>query len=256
MASTRLGPPCGRSSAFSPTGRLSGSRCPALGAFETHRDASAFEALVERHGRMVLAVCRGVLNDPSAAEDIFQATFLVLLRKAGSLWAVNGSLGSWLYRVAYRMAIEANPAPPGVARWKGGPGRWRMRIRVCAEHRGRHPPGVHEEIGRLPEKYRAPIVLCHLEQMTHAEAPANWAGPWGWCGAGCPSAGILQGAPDAARTGASGGVLMTVFSEQAAMAAVPRAGSMRRSVTRRPVAAGQAAAGAVSAAALASAIAC
>ena len=79
--------------------------------FATERDASAFEALVERHGRTVLAVCRGVLHDPNDAEDIFQATFLVLLRKAGSLWTVKGSLGSWLHRVAYRIAIKANRAP-------------------------------------------------------------------------------------------------------------------------------------------------
>src|SRR5579883_1938690 len=79
-----------------------------LERFASRRDGVAFEALVQRHGPMVLAVCRGVLKDPNDAQDAFQATFLVLVRKAGTLWAVKGSLGSWLYRVAQRIAIQAN----------------------------------------------------------------------------------------------------------------------------------------------------
>jgi len=66
----------------------------------------AFEALVERHGPMVFRVCRGVLRDEHAAEDAFQATFLVLARKARSLW-VKDSLGSWLHGVAHRVATRA-----------------------------------------------------------------------------------------------------------------------------------------------------
>src|SRR5690349_19730026 len=63
-----------------------------LERFASRRDGAAFEALVHRHGPMVLAVCRGILKDPNDVQDAFQATFLVLVRKAGSLWAVNGSL--------------------------------------------------------------------------------------------------------------------------------------------------------------------
>src|SRR4051794_33881891 len=74
--------------------------------FLDHRDESAFGALVERHGPRVLAVCRGVLRDEHAAEDAFQATFLVLVRKAGSIW-VGESLDGWLHRVAYRVSLQA-----------------------------------------------------------------------------------------------------------------------------------------------------
>jgi DNA-directed RNA polymerase specialized sigma24 family protein len=78
-----------------------------LERFVSRRDDVAFETLVRRHGPMVLAVCRGVLNDREAAEDAAQATFLVLVRKAGSVRA-GSSLGSWLYRVAYNMATQIN----------------------------------------------------------------------------------------------------------------------------------------------------
>jgi DNA-directed RNA polymerase specialized sigma24 family protein len=75
----------------------------------------AFAALVERHGPMVLRVCRSVLRDPHEAHDAFQATFLVLVRRAGSLW-VRESLGPWLHQVAYRVASCARSA--GTRRWR------------------------------------------------------------------------------------------------------------------------------------------
>src|SRR5580692_11359616 len=74
-----------------------------LERFAADRDEASFEMLVARHGPMVLGVCRGVLHDPHDAEDAFQATFLVLARKARSLW-VKGSLASWLYQIAIRIA--------------------------------------------------------------------------------------------------------------------------------------------------------
>jgi len=78
-----------------------------LAGFAARRDEAAFAALVARHGPMVLAVCRGILRDPHDAEDAFQATFLVLARKAGSAWA-EGQLGGWLHKVAYRIAVRAS----------------------------------------------------------------------------------------------------------------------------------------------------
>ncbi len=78
-----------------------------LDRFVSRRDEAAFAALVERHGTMVLAACRAVLREPSDAEDAFQATFLVLVRKAGSIW-VGDSLACWLYKVARRVAVQAS----------------------------------------------------------------------------------------------------------------------------------------------------
>jgi RNA polymerase sigma factor (sigma-70 family) len=138
-----------------------------------HEDGAelAFEALVERHGPMVFRVCRGVLRDEHAAEDAFQATFLVLARKARSLW-VKDSLGSWLHGVAHRVA----------SRVKADEARRRGHERRLAEARGAAWEVVpdcpysdaslilSEEIARLPEKYRAPIVLCYLEAMSYETA--------------------------------------------------------------------------------------
>src|SRR5580693_3807252 len=75
-----------------------------LERYVSHRDELAFQALVQRHGAMVMAVCRGVLDDPNDADDAFQAAFLLLARKAGALW-VHDSLGGWLHRVACRIAL-------------------------------------------------------------------------------------------------------------------------------------------------------
>ena len=108
MASTRLGETLrsiqllfsGQSVVGQPDAAL-------LRRFVTSRDEEAFCALVARHGPMVCAVCRDVLRDSHEVEDAFQATFLILVRRAGSLW-VDESLGGWLYRVAYHVSIRAN----------------------------------------------------------------------------------------------------------------------------------------------------
>src|SRR5580693_5658622 len=80
-----------------------------LDRFFADHDAAAFEVLVARHGPMVLSVCRGVLRDPNDAEDAFQATFLVLVKKGGSIRG-RDALGGWLYQVAHRVALRANAA--------------------------------------------------------------------------------------------------------------------------------------------------
>jgi RNA polymerase sigma factor (sigma-70 family) len=195
-----------------------------LERFTEHGDQAAFEALVHRHGPMVLAVCRNVLKEPGNAHDAFQSTFLVLVRKARSLWVVNGSLGSWLYRVAYRIAIGTNAAA--------------ARRRAAEKRAGELVPeawqqdpaddsllltALHEEIGLLAEKYRAPIVLCHLEQMTHAQA----ARQLGWTtdqvrGRVARARDVLGRRLRRRGLTLSGGLLVTLFCERAAPAAIPR----------------------------------
>ena len=177
---------------------------PNCGSGLPPHDPAAFEALVERHGRTVLSVCRGVLSDPNDAEDVFQATFLVLLGKARSTWAVKGSLGSWLYRVAYHTAIEANRS---TARRRAV--ERRAMEMATSESLGRGPgddivPVLHEEIGRLPEKYRARHpVSSRVDDALRGGPPArvdrgNGAGPRH------ESAGTFAEPPVAARAGGFG----------------------------------------------------
>ncbi len=144
---------------------------------------SAFGVLIERHGPMVLRVCRGVLGDPHEADDAFQATFLILFRQAGSI-RKRESVGSWLYGVAHRVATAARSA---AARRRGHERRWFDRRRVAAEGPAlaADPHGfdlssmIHAELDRLPERYRAPIVLCDLEERSLDEAARQLGWPLG-----------------------------------------------------------------------------
>jgi RNA polymerase sigma factor (sigma-70 family) len=143
-----------------------------------HREMAeaAFATLVERHGPMVLRVCRGVLGDSHDVHDTFQATFLVLVRKAGSLW-VRDSLGPWLHGVALRVATKAKVA---AARRKA---HERRAAEAAEARRGSEDDKLgttlHEEVDRLPTKYRAPIVLCYLEGLSHEGAATVLGWPVG-----------------------------------------------------------------------------
>jgi RNA polymerase sigma factor (sigma-70 family) len=142
-----------------------------LERFVGRHDVTAFEAIVARHGPMVLSVCRGILRDPNDAEDAFQAVFLVLVKKAGSIRG-RVILGGWLYRVAHRVAIEANRA---AARRRARERQAGAMAAVTTSTDGPSVPddvlpALHEEIARLPEKYRLPVVLCDLEGLPQAEA--------------------------------------------------------------------------------------
>jgi RNA polymerase sigma factor (sigma-70 family) len=139
-----------------------------LGRFLAGRDEAAFAALVRRHGPMVLGVCRRVLRDAHDAEDAFQATFLVLARKAAAL-GQREAVGSWLYTVAFRAALEARAALS------------RRRARERQVDAMPHPevsppepqdwrPVLDQELNALPEKYRAAVVLCDLEGRPRKEA--------------------------------------------------------------------------------------
>jgi HlyD family secretion protein len=131
----------------------------------------AFSALVERHEAMVWRVCLAIVRDEHEARDAFQATFVVLLRKAKSLW-VRDSLGPWLHQVACRTASYLRTT--GIRRRKH---ERRCALKDAARYVDVAGPrdieldaAIHEEVNRLPEKYRAAIVLCDLEGRTHQEA--------------------------------------------------------------------------------------
>jgi RNA polymerase sigma factor (sigma-70 family) len=146
-----------------------------LQRFASGREEVAFAALVRRHGPLVLGVCRRLLQDSHEAEDAFQATFLVLASKAGTI-RKQASVGSWLFGVATRLATRM---------------RTRAARRRALERRtvtmpatdpaadvtwGELSRGLHEEVNRLPETYRAPLLLCYWEGNTQDEA----AGRLGW----------------------------------------------------------------------------
>jgi RNA polymerase sigma factor (sigma-70 family) len=135
----------------------------------------ALAALIERHGPMVLRVCRGVLADPHDVEDAFQATFLVLIRKARGLW-VRESLGPWLHQVAARTARGARSA---AARRRHDRLAASARPEVHVMRDDEPVRIVHEEIERLPERYRAPVVLCDLEGRTNEQAARHLGWPVG-----------------------------------------------------------------------------
>lgn len=148
---------------------LAKSDAALLHAFVTKRDEAAFTALVHRHGPMVLAVCRRMLWNFQDAEDAFQATFLVLVRKARSL-APSLPLAGWLYGVAYRTAQNAR-------RLKAR--RFAKEAPLCDVQEFETMTGatlrelravLDDELQRLPAAYRTAIVLCHLEEKTLAQA--------------------------------------------------------------------------------------
>ncbi|MCI0457599.1 MAG: sigma-70 family RNA polymerase sigma factor, partial [Gemmataceae bacterium] len=148
-----------------------------LERFLASHEEEAFTALVRRHGSMVLGVCRRILRNRHAAEDAFQATFLVLLRKARSLDR-RGSVASWLYTVAYHVALKARASD---AR------RQQRERKVAGAADATHSapawddlaPLLDEELNRLPETYRAPVVLCYLEGRTNSEAAQVLGWPLG-----------------------------------------------------------------------------
>jgi RNA polymerase sigma factor (sigma-70 family) len=140
-----------------------------LERFVTRRDEAAFEVLVWRYGPLVLGVCRRLLRREQDAEDAFQATFLALVRRAGTI-GKGASVGSWLYKVAYRVALRARQ------RSAKQPARAPLTEDVPAPDTADEAlwqdlrPILDEEVSRLPRKYREAVVLCYLEGKTNAEA--------------------------------------------------------------------------------------
>jgi RNA polymerase sigma factor (sigma-70 family) len=143
-----------------------------LERYSTQRDESAFEVLVQRHGPMVMGVCRGVLDDSNDADDAFQATFLLLARKSSTLW-VDDSIGGWLHRVACRIALQVR-ADLARRREQERRAAALAAARACAATPYDDSCAViHQEIDRLPARYRKPIVLCYLEEMSYQQAAGH-----------------------------------------------------------------------------------
>ncbi len=139
-----------------------------LDRFVSRRDEDAFAALTHRHAPLVLRVCVAVLRDPHDAEDASQATFLILARKAASIRR-RSSIGSWLFGVARRVAVRARTdlAHRRALEQRGAEmAARRVENRVSSESWAE----IWDELERLPEKYRAPIILCDLEGLSHEQA--------------------------------------------------------------------------------------
>jgi RNA polymerase sigma-70 factor (ECF subfamily) len=148
-----------------------------LEVYLTNGDEAAFELLLERHGPMVLGVCRRVLRNEADAHDAFQATFLVFLQKAASIFP-RGKVGNWLYGVAHKTALKA----------KALNRQRRVKERQAWTRPWTSPPEevqqelltrLDEAISRLPSKYRAPVVLCELEGKSLKEAARQLGCPLG-----------------------------------------------------------------------------
>ena len=139
---------------------------------------AAFSAIVERHGPMVLGVCRQVLRNLHDADDAFQATFMVMARKAGTVQN-SESLASWLHGIALRVAARAKADE---ARRRVHQRRFAKLRQVecdCESIRSESFPELHQEIARLPQRYREIVVLCYLEGLTSEQAAARIGCPPG-----------------------------------------------------------------------------
>ncbi len=150
-----------------------------LARFVRRRDEAAFELLVWRHGGLVWQTCRRVLRCPHDAEDAFQATFLALARQAGSVMRGEAVAG-WLHRVAHRTALRARSAAERRARIE----RQAVSPEVTPESGWDDlRPVLDEEINRLPDKFRMPVILCYLQGKTNEEAARE---------IGCPRGTVLS----------------------------------------------------------------
>jgi RNA polymerase sigma factor (sigma-70 family) len=191
-----------------------------LRRFVASRDGDAFAALVSRHGPMVYGVCRRLLRHTQDAEDAFQATFLILSRKAASVRR-GQALAAWLHEVARRVAVRA----------RGGDLRRRARERQVPEMKPHEPLDpvtleelravLDEELAGLPAKYRTALVLCDLEGRTHQQAARELGCPPGSVSGRLARArALLRGRLARRGLALSGAALAAVLTDRAS-AAVP-----------------------------------
>jgi RNA polymerase sigma factor (sigma-70 family) len=184
-----------------------------LDRYIDRREGASFEALVRRHGQMVWGVCRRMLRDHHDAEDAFQATFLVLARRAATI-VPREKVANWLYGVAFQTARRARAT------------RARRRLREGNVPAGPEPAAVPQarsnelvevldhELSRLPDKYRVLIVLCELEGKTHGEAAEQLGWPVGTVSGRLSRARALLAERLTRRGVAVAGVALTALLEQ------------------------------------------
>jgi RNA polymerase sigma factor (sigma-70 family) len=221
-----------------------------LELYVSRRDEAAFDALVHRHGAMVLGVCRRILRNEADAEDAFQATFLVFVRKAALIRSQN-AVSNWLYGVAHNTAMKAkamNRKRYVKERQAGTVPKHEARAEVWQELQA----VFDAELSRLPDKYRIPIVLCDLEGKTIKEVARCLGWPQGTVATRL-TRGRAQLAKRLTKRGLSlsGGVIAAVLSQAAASAqgtasaCVPASLAVSTVEAATAVAAGHAAAAAV-----------
>jgi RNA polymerase sigma factor (sigma-70 family) len=208
-----------RVTAFPENSRLSDAQL--LDCFIAGRDESAFATLVRRHGPMVWGVCRRVLRSHHDAEDAFQATFLVLVRKAGCIRS-RKLLANWLYGVAHRTALKVN-AMAAKRNRRQRQVRKMPEVEVVPSNSG---PDLYSlldrELSILPEKYRVVIVLCDLENKTRREAARQLGVPEGTVAGRLARARALLAKRLTRKGLPTGGVALAgMFAETATSACVP-----------------------------------
>jgi RNA polymerase sigma factor (sigma-70 family) len=213
-----------------------------LGRFVRGRDEAAFTALVRRHGPLVLGVCRRVLGNVHDAEDAFQATFLVLVRRAASLRSPE-ALGSWLYGVAYRAASEARRA---AVRRRAKEAKAVPRAETKTDGPEELRAALDQELAGLPERYRAAVVLSDLQGKSRKEVARELG-----CAEGTAASRLARGRALLARRLARRGVGLAAGALAALAQDAAAAGAQAELVDSTvkaalAVAAGQAVAGAVS----------
>jgi RNA polymerase sigma factor (sigma-70 family) len=196
-----------------------------LERFVTERDQAAFELLVRRHERMVWGVCRRLLANSHDAEDAFQAAFVVLVRKAGTV-RKRESLGCWLHQVAYRVALRASARRARITGHEQqvlDPESALDPHNLLNEVAWREVrPILDQELSRLPEKYRAPVVLCYLQGKSYEEAAQQLG-----CSKGTLSTRLtrarelLRGRLSRRGLSLTVGLLATALAQEAASGAVP-----------------------------------
>jgi RNA polymerase sigma factor (sigma-70 family) len=149
-----------------------------LARFFQEREDAAFAVIVERYGPLVYGVCRRILPDSNDAEDAFQATFLVLVRKGGTL-RDPGRVANWLFGVAYRTARKLRAKAAQRTKSERQAGEMPTKSDLAEMTYEELQAILDEEISQLPEKYSLPLVLCYLEGKTNAQAAAQLGWPEG-----------------------------------------------------------------------------